>query len=121
MNARLLFAALAIPCLCAAAEEAIGQDRSAYGPQDRVRPAATPNREAESNSPRLPVIEERERSRPVEMIESWQVGDQAELGLGRFQVGEIARARSHNERVREDLMARENRAIAGAGVRIRFD
>ncbi len=121
MNARLLFAALAVPCLCAAAETAIGQDRSAYGPIDPAKraPVAQPA-EPDRNSPRLPVLEDRQRVEPRDMIGSWQVGERAEFGLGRFHVGEIARARSNTERVRDDLMARENRAVAGAGVRIRF-
>jgi hypothetical protein len=120
MNVRLLIAALAIPCFCAAAEQAMGQDRSAYGPQLPAAPAAAQKAEATRNPARLPVIEEREQAR-TEMIESWQVGDKAEFGLGRFQVGEVARGRTYTERVRDDLMARENRAIAGAGLRLRFD
>ena len=121
MNARLLFAALAVPCLCAAAETAIGQDRSAYGPNDPAqRPAIVQPAEPDRNSPRLPVLEERQRVQAGDMLESWQVGDKAEFGIGRFHVGEIARARTNTERVRDDLMARENRAVAGAGLRIRF-
>ncbi len=121
MNARLLFAALAVPCLCAAAETAIGQDRSAYGPTDPAkRPPIAQPAEPDHNSPRLPVLEDQQRARPTDMIESWQVGDRAVLGLGRFQVGEIARARTKTERVQGDLMARENRAVAGAGLRIRL-
>jgi hypothetical protein len=121
MNARTLIAALAIPCLCAAAEQAIGQDRSTYGPTDPARAPVAQRAEPDRNSPRLPVVDDRDRAKPIEMLESWQVGDKAEFGLGRFQVGEIARARTNTERVRDDLMARENRAIAGAGLRIRFD
>ncbi len=121
MNARLLFAALAVPCLCAAAETALGQDRSAYGPIDPAkRPPMVQPAEPDRNSPRLPVLEDRQRVQPRDMIESWQIGDKAEFGLGRFHVGEIARARTNTERVRDDLMAGENRAVAGAGIRIRF-
>jgi hypothetical protein len=120
MNARLLAAALAVPCLCAAAEQAIGQDRGAYGPNDPARTATAPKPEPISDPARLPVLEERDRAKTIDMIESWQVGDRAEIGVGRFQVGEIARGRTNTERVRDDLMARENRAVAGAGVRIRF-
>jgi hypothetical protein len=76
--------------------------------------------EPDRNSPRLPVLEDRQRVQPRDMIESWQIGDKAEFGLGRFHVGEIARARTNTERVRDDLMAGENRAVAGAGIRIRF-
>jgi hypothetical protein len=120
MNARTLMAALAVPCLCFAAEQAIGQDRSAYGPVDPARTAAPIAQPADPNSPRLPVIEERGRTQPIEMIESWSVSDKAEFGLGRFRVGEVARAPTHNERVRDDLLAKENKAIAGAGLRLRF-
>jgi hypothetical protein len=121
MNARLLFAALAVPCLCVAAETAIGQDRSIHGPVDPGRLPAARAAQADANSPRLPLLSEQNNRPRIEMIESWQVGDKAEVGFGRFQVGEIARGRTHTERVREDLMARENRAIAGAGLRIKFD
>jgi hypothetical protein len=121
MNARLLFAALAVPCLCAAAESAIGQDRSTYGPVDTVRPAPARSPEADRDAHRLPALDLREEQRRIEMIEAWQVGKRAEFGLGRFRVGEVARAPTHTERVRDDLMARENKAIAGAGLRIRFD
>jgi hypothetical protein len=116
MNVRHLMVMLTIPCACVAAERAIGQDRSVYGPQLPTATAPTPDRA----SLRLPVVPEREQAR-IDMIESWRVGDKAEFGLGRFQVGQIARAPTNTERVRDDLMARENRAIAGAGVRIRFD
>ena len=121
MNVRHLMVMLTIPCACIAAEQAIGQDRSVYGPQEpapaTVKPAPAPD--ADPDSPRLPVLEEQERAR-IEMLESWSVGDKAELGIGRFQVGEIARGRTNTERVRDDLMARDNKAIAGAGMRIRF-
>jgi|GEM_PF-4900673 len=119
MNARHLMVMLTIPCACVAAGQAIGQDRSVYGPQPPA-PAPQSAPAPGSNSPRLPMLEERERPR-MEMIESWRLGDKAELGVGRFQVGELARARTYTERVRDDLMARENKAIAGAGLRIRFD
>ncbi len=116
MNVRHLVGALALPCACLAAEQAIGQDRSAIGPQDpklqQIVPAPAPE-------PRVPVVVEPQRQK-ITMIESWQVGDKAELGLGRFTVGEIPRRQTHTERVRDDMMARENRSIAGAGFRIRF-
>jgi len=122
MNVRHLIAALTVPCACAAAERAVGQDRSVYGP---VEPGATAPLTAppaaDPRAPRAPVLPREPRGAKVTMIENWQVGDRAEVGLGRFQVGEIARARTNTERVRDDLMARENRSIAGAGVRIRFD
>jgi hypothetical protein len=120
MNARHLMVMLTIPCACVAAEQAIGQDRSVYGPPPPAPAASQPAPAPDPNSPRLPMIEERERAR-IDMLESWQVGDKAELGIGRFQIGEVARARTNTERVRDDLMARENKAIAGAGLRIRFD
>jgi hypothetical protein len=119
MNVRHLMVMLTIPCACIAAEQAIGQDRSVYGPQEPAPAAINPAPAADPDSPRLPVIEERERAR-VDMLEAWSVGDKAELGIGRFRIGEIARGRTNTERVRDDLMARENRAVAGAGLRIRF-
>jgi hypothetical protein len=118
MNVRHLMVMLTIPCACIAAEQAIGQDRSVYGPQ--LRAPTQPAQAPDPKSPRLPVLEERERAR-IEMLESWQVGDKAEIGIGRFQVGEIAHGRTNTERVRDDLMARDDKAIAGAGLRIRFD
>jgi hypothetical protein len=120
MNVRHLMVMLTIPCACIAAEQAIGQDRSVYGPQETAT-RLTPATPAERDRSRIPILEDRERSRPIEMLESWTLSEQAELGIGRFRVGEIARARTHNERVRENLMIREDRAIAGAGIRIRFD
>jgi hypothetical protein len=118
MNVRHLMVMLTVPCACIAAEQAIGQDRSVYGPQ--LRAPTQPAKATETNSPRLPMLEERERAR-IEMLETWAVGDKAEVGIGRFQVGEIARGRTNTERVRDDLMARDDKAIAGAGLRIRFD
>jgi hypothetical protein len=120
MNVRHLMVMLTIPCACIAAEQAIGQDRSVYGPQEPAPATLKPAPASDPDSPRLPVLEERDRAR-IEMLESWSVGDRAELGIGRFQVGEVARGRTNTERVRDDLMARENKAIAGAGLRIRFD
>ena len=54
------------------------------------------------------------------MLEAWDVGDNARLGLGRFDVGEIARARTHLERARDMPGERHNRRIAGAGFSLRF-
>jgi hypothetical protein len=55
------------------------------------------------------------------MIETWSLGRNAQLGLGRFRVMEVARPRSNVERVRDPLiMERETRPIAGAGINIRF-
>jgi len=116
MNVRHLVGALALSCACLAAEQAVGQDRSAYGPQDPKLQQIAPRPAPE---PRLPIIEEPQRAR-ITMIESWQVGDKGEVGLGRFSVGPIPRRQTHTERVRDDMMARDNRSIAGAGLRIRF-
>jgi hypothetical protein len=119
MSLRRLMTALTIPCACVAAERAIGQDRSVYGPQEPATRSIVQQPPADARTQRLPVIEE-QRATKIDMLESWSVGDKAEFGIGRFRVGEIARQRTHVEQVREDLMARENRAIAGAGLRLRF-
>jgi hypothetical protein len=118
MNVRRAIAASATACLCFAAGEAAAQDR-------RAGPARPMSFDLRSLPPEAEP-EERQRLRSEEpagatrsgMIRSWALEPNMEFGLGRFQVGEIARARTNTERVR---LERENRSIAGAGLRIRFD
>jgi hypothetical protein len=57
----------------------------------------------------------------MSMIESWSLGDNAQVGLGRFRVMEMARPRTNIERERAPLtMDRPTRPIMGAGLSIRF-
>lgn len=119
MDLRRMMTVLAVPCAFVAAERAIGQDRS-YGPQDPARTSIVPSADDEKQESRLPVIPEEPRGAPISMIESWTLDDNAEFGLGRFRVGEIARPRTNLERIRMAPNDRENRAIAGAGLSIRF-
>lgn len=122
MNARRVAAAMAIPCLLVLAHPADAQNRRAT----RAQPPATfdlrqiPSGQADE-SLRLRPLEEPAQSAGSGFLESWDVDDNAVFGIGRFRIGDLPRRRSNMERVRDNLMERENRAIAGAGVRISFD
>lgn len=122
MNTRRLAAAMAIPCLFVLANPADAQNRRAI----RAAPPAAfdlrqmPAGEADE-SLRLRPLEEPAQPAGSGFLESWNVESNAVVGIGRFRIGDLPRRRSNMERVRENLMDRENRAIAGAGVRISFD
>jgi len=122
MNAGRLAAAMAIPCLFVLAAPADAQNRRAA----RAAPPATfdlrqmPTGQADE-SLRLRPLEEPVRPAGSGFLESWDVDDNAVFGIGRFRIGDLPRRRNNMERVRDNLMERENRAIAGAGVRISFD
>ena len=122
MNARRLTAAMAIPCLFVLASQADAQNRRATR---AAPPASFDLRQTPAGS-----VDETLRLRPLEepaqpvstgFLESWDVDDNAVVAIGRFRIGDLPRRRSNMERVRDNLMERENRAIAGAGVRISFD
>ena len=122
MNARRFVAAMAIPCLFVLASEADAQDRRTA----RAAPPATFDlRRAPVGQPdeslRLRPLEEPAQPANSGFLESWNVDDNAVFGIGRFRIGDLPRRRNNMERVRDNLMERENRAIAGAGVRISFD
>ncbi len=70
-------------------------------------------------TPRAPVLEEPPQPETISMLESWSMDEATQLGLGRFRIAEPPRPRSNMERVRSP-MDRETRAIAGAGLSIRF-
>jgi len=122
MNARRFAAAMAIPCLLVLASPADAQNRRAT----RAQPPAgfdlrqMPAGQADE-SLRLRPLEEPAQPAGSGFLESWNVDDNAVFGIGRFRIGDLPRRRSNMERVRANLMERENRAIAGAGVRISFD
>ena len=122
MNARRFAAAMAIPCLFVLAHPADAQDRRAT----RATPPASFDlrqvpRGSEDESLRLRPLEEPAQPSGSGFLESWDVDDNAVVAIGRFRIGDLPRRRNNMERVRDNLMDRENRAIAGAGVRISFD
>ncbi len=119
MNARRVAAAMAIPCLLVLAHPADAQNRRAQAPAAfdlRHMPAGQPD-----EGLRLRPLEEPAQPVSTGFLESWDVDDNAVVAIGRFRIGDLPRRRSNMERVRDNLMERENRAIAGAGVRISFD
>ena len=122
MNARRFVAAMAIPCLFVLANPADAQNRRAT----RAAPPASFDLRGmpagrEDESLRLRPLEEPAPSGGSGFLESWDVDDNAVVAIGRFRIGDLPRRRNNMERVRDNLMERENRAIAGAGVRISFD
>ena len=121
MDVRRMMTALAVPCALLSAGIATGQNRGAYGPHDpvRVRTVASPN-PSPNDEWRAPVLPEPQRA-SITSIESWAIGDDAELSLGRFRVVDRARPRTHMERERNLInLEAETKGIAGAGVRVRF-
>jgi len=122
MNARRVAAAMAIPCLLILASEANAQNQNGAraGPPAAFDIRQLPASPADAVA-RLQPVDEPVRPASNGMLESWTVGANATFGIGRFRVGEIARPRTNTERMRENLMERENRSIAGAGLRINFD
>lgn len=113
---------MAIPCLFVLATEADAQNRRAAR---AVPPAAFDLRQLPAGQPdeslRLRPLEEPAQPAGTGFLESWDVDDNAVVAIGRFRIGDLPRRRSNMERVRENLIDRENRAIAGAGLRISFD
>lgn len=122
MNVRRFAAAMAIPCLFVLPSQADAQNRRATRASP---PAAFDLRQLpagrEDESLRLRPLQEPAEAPSSGFLESWSVQSNAVFGIGRFRVGDIPRRRSNIERVRDNLMERENRAIAGAGMRISFD
>lgn len=118
MSVCRVFAVAAVPCLCLAAEAAEAQSRRAAGPIQPIAyqlPAAPASNAGDQRvAAPVPLPD----GRVPGMIESWDVGGNAAFGLGRYSVGTVPRPRSNMER--ERMMERENRAIAGAGVQLRF-
>ncbi len=117
MDVRWVAAVATLPCLCLLANEAGGQSRrSASEPpilfelRPFQAPLATDQRMPEEASP--PPI------RSNGLLGRLSVTEDAEIGVGRYAVGTIARSRTNVER--ERMMERENRNIAGAGMRVRF-
>jgi hypothetical protein len=121
MNVRRIAAALTVSCACLASGQAFGQTASAYGPSEPARAQRIIDQAADQRELRAAPVPEREPRRPAGLIQSWTVGDNAQLGLGRFRVLEIARPRTNTERVRNPVgVARDTSAIAGAGLSVRF-
>lgn len=118
MNARRVSAALAISCACLWPAQAIGQQQQVYGPTETPRPRTAPTPGSEQ---RPAATQQPPAAPPMSMIESWSLGDNAQVGLGRFRVMEMARPRTNIERERAPLtMDRPTRPIMGAGLSIRF-
>ena len=120
MDVRRIAAALAIPCACLPAAPALCQPNPVYGPQEpeQVRSAATPA--PAPDAPRMPIVEEPRQPNSATMLEAWSLGGNAQFGIGRFRVGEVARPRTNTERMPATPLYREDRAIAGAGLSLRF-
>lgn len=116
MDVRHVAAVAAVPCLCLLATPADAQSRrnATYRPiAFELAPAARPD----AADHRLQEVDQ-PAQRASGMLGTLAVTDDAEIGIGRFGVGTIARARTNIERDR--MMERENRSIAGAGMRLRF-
>lgn len=116
MDVRRIAAVAALPCLCLMASPADAQSRrtTTYRPiafelRPEVHPLATDQRVQEDG---------RSAARSSGLLGSLAVTEDAEIGIGRYAVGTIARPRTNVER--ERMMERENRSIAGAGMRLRF-
>lgn len=109
--------AAAAACLCLLAVEAAAQSRSGAGYRPIAFELSQPAPVSAENH-RLQPLEPAARARSTGMLESWPVAENAEIGIGRFGVGTVARPRTNMERDR--MMERENRNIAGAGMRLRF-
>jgi hypothetical protein len=115
MDVRRVIAALAIPCACILPAQAFAQQSRFVGP---VEPRAQQAPPTEEPLHRQPVVRQEPAARSA-MLESWQVAENAEFGIGRFRVMEIARPRTNLERERP-VMDQPTRGIAGAGLRVRF-
>lgn len=116
MEVRRVAAVATLPCLCFTTAEAGAQSR---------RSAAEPPVVFELRPYQPPLVtnqrvqeDTRRPTRVSGMLGTLTVTENAEIGIGRFGVGTIARARTNLER--ERMMERENRNIAGAGMRVRF-
>ena len=121
MHMRRLAAALVGSCAVFSPVPTLAQASRATLPpavtEARIVRTASPT----TNDPRLtPMPEWRERElMPGGMLQSWRQ-ENVEIGLGRFRVTE-ARRRTNLETERNPAaLERESRAIAGAGMRIRF-
>ena len=118
MNVRRVTTVLALPYALMTADRVAGQDRSAFGPEDTVRTRIVPAASAET---RLPVFAAEPQRASITSLQSWSVGPEAEVSLGRFRIIDQARRRTNMERERAPLqMDMETKAIAGAGLRVRF-
>jgi hypothetical protein len=113
-------AALATICACAFAAPALAQPSRTYGPVEPARTAPpAPAAQRISNITEAPSAAPALRDG---MLSRMELGGGAELGLGRFRVGDIPSRRSNMEMERNPAaLERPSRAIAGAGLRIRFD
>ncbi len=116
MDLRHVAAAAVLPCLCLTAVQADAQRRrSAAEPpiQFELRPyqppLATDQRVRDEGPPPI---------RSNGLLARLAITEDADIAVGRFGVGTIARPRTNVERDR--MMERENRNIAGAGMRVRF-
>ncbi len=116
MDLRRFAAVAVLPCLLLTAAEADAQRRrSSVEPpilfelRPYQPPLATDQRVRDDGPP--PV-------RSNGLLARLAITEDADIAVGRFGVGTIARPRTNTERPR--MMERENRNIAGAGMRLRF-
>lgn len=111
-------AALAAMFVLATALEAQARSRpAAADPPAAVEPEPSPPRHADKFAAAVP---EPPAAPVARMVGAVQVGN-AEIGVGRFNVGEIARPRTHTETDRDPLgFNRRGRSIAGMGFSFRF-
>ena len=122
MYTRRHAAALAITCACTFAAPALAQPSRTYGPVEPAQRIAPP---APASPQRLSALTPAPAPQPVlrdGLIERMELGGGAEIGIGRFRVGNIPKPRTNMEMERNPAaLERPSRAIAGAGLRIRFD
>lgn len=116
MDLRRFAAVAVLPCLCLTAAQADAQRRrSAAEPPIlfELRPYQPPlatDQRVRDEGP--------QRARSNGLLGRLAITENADIAVGRFGVGTIARSRTNVER--ERMMERENRNIAGAGMRLRF-
>ena len=124
MNLRWLAAALPALFTLMAAPAAVAQslDRGQFGPVETPRTLITPHTYAPQFS--MPEGDFRQVGEPRRngLIAAVPVNRNLHVGIGRFRVSEIARARTHTESDRNPAgMGPRQRSIAGVGFSLRFD
>lgn len=120
MLTRRLMAAPAIACTLLTAATAAAQSRAdLVGPSDR--PAPSSSRSLPDFRPPAGDLRRAGEPRRNGLIAAWSLGENLDVGIGRFEVPEIARPRTHMERERDPASVRpRNRGIAAVGFSLRF-
>lgn len=121
MDLRHAALAAAVPCLCLLAPDADAQLRRA-----RARPPATFDLNQLPPPPSQRPVERPELTeapaplRPAGLLQAWEVGGNAVVGIGRHTVAAWPRPRTHTERMRAESLTGETHNIAGARLSVRF-